>query len=695
VTVAELEERMTGLRQEPDRALIDKAYAFSRRAHSGQRRASGEAFIEHPVAVAAILAELGLDPITVAAGLLHDVVEDTAATLDDLRGEFGEEIAFLVDGVTKLSRIPFGSAVEAQAENLRKMFLAMAHDIRVILIKLADRLHNMRTLDSLEESRRRAIALETLEIFAPVAHRLGIFRIKWQLEDLALKHLEPRVYEELADSIPRRREEREALADQKMQRGHELSQIYDLVAVRLITDSVKDCYAALGAVHALWKPLPGRFKDFIATPKSNMYQSLHTTVVGPHGEPFEIQIRTRDMHRTAEYGIAAHWRYKEGPGGDSDFDQKLSWLREILDWQRDLRDPREFMEGLKIDIFSDEVFVFTPKGAVIQLPAGSNPIDFAYRIHTEIGHHCTGAKINGRIATLDRPLRNGDIVEILTHKQSAPSADWLHIARTSAAKNRIRQWFKREHREEAVELGRAALEREARRQGSDLASLWRPDWLEDVAARFSFPTADDLLASVGFGGASAAQVVGRLRDMLRREGGERPVQEVPPPTERERDRAPERRVAGDGVRVEGVSGILVRLPRCCNPVPGDAIVGYVTRGRGVAIHRPDCANIQAHRGEQGRIIEVDWDSVNAAYYPVELEIHGLDRPGLLSDVSQIVAESHTNILQATARGGKADGAVIGMVLEIKNLDQVEALKRRILRVRDVFSVERVLRQRSG
>jgi guanosine-3',5'-bis(diphosphate) 3'-pyrophosphohydrolase len=707
---------------------IERAFRFARRAHGDQRRASGEPFIEHPLAVARILAELELDPVTVTAALLHDVVEDTPVTLEEVRAAFGGEVADLVDGVTKLSRLQFHSAMEAQAENLRKMFLAMARDIRVILIKLADRLHNMQTLDSLDEARRRAVAQETLDIFAPVAHRLGIFRIKWQLEDLALKHLQPEVYRELAESIPRRREEREALAAvlmeelrrklqevripaeisgrakhfysiyQKMFRqGKDLSQIYDLVAIRVITETVKDCYGILGVVHALWKPIPGRFKDFIAMPKSNMYQSLHTTVVGPHGEPFEIQIRTREMHRTAEYGIAAHWRYKEGPGGDRDFDKKLAWLREILDWQRETKDPREFMESLKIDIFADEVFVFTPKGDVIELPAGSTPIDFAYRIHTEIGNHCVGAKVNGRITPLDRPLQNGDIVEILTHKEAHPSADWLQIVRTSSTKNRIRQWLKRERREEALERGQQALEREARRQGLDPAAVLRPEWLDEVRQRFSFQSADDLLASVGFGGASAAQVIGRLRELARRSQPPAPAGEGRGDGAAAGGARP--RPAGgrreEGVRVRGLTGVLVRLPRCCNPVPGDPIIGYVTRGRGVTIHRTDCPNLQAHRAEEGRLVEVDWGAVNAAFYPVEVEIHGLDRPGLLFDVTQVVAEARTNILKASARGGARSGvAAIDLVLEVKDLQQVDHLLRRLRKVRDVFSAGRVIHHRA-
>ena len=723
-SLSALLDRTSGL-ADADRALISRAHEFAAQAHAGQSRVSGEPFIGHPRAVAGIVADLGLDGVSIAAALLHDVVEDTQASLEVIRAEFGDEVAMLVDGLTKLARLPVGGLAEQQAENLRKMLIAMAHDIRVILIKLADRLHNMRTLEPLSPGQRQAMARETLEIYAPIAHRLGIFRLKWELEDLSLRFLQPEVYAELARRIPHKRQEREEYARELMaelrerlkaaaitadvsgrakhfysiyqkmyEEHHDLSQIYDLMAVRVIVDSVRDCYNVLGIVHATWKPMPGRFKDYIAMPKSNMYQSLHTTVIGPRGEPFEIQIRTWAMHRTAEYGIAAHWKYKEG-ATDEDFDRRLGWLRDALDWQRDLKDPREFMESLKLDIFSDEVFVFTPKGEVIQLPAGSTPLDFAYRIHTEIGHHCVGAKINGRIVTLGRPLENGDIVEVLTHKQAGPSADWLAIVRTSTAKNRIRQWFKREPREEAVVRGREALQRECRRLSMDPAQLLRPEWLEEAMRRFSYQSVDDLLAAVGFGSTSAAQVVGRLRDQWRKAEEQRAIAEAAAqslldmPATGRKGHTPR---SSDGVRVRGIDNVLIRFGRCCNPVPGDPIVGYVTRGRGVSIHHPSCPNLLSHRGEEGRLIEVAWEQVDAAYYPVEVEIHGLDRPGLLSDVTQILAESRTNILEASARGrGRSDRAVIGFVLEIKNLDHLEHLRKKILKVRDVYRVDRVLR----
>ena len=713
-----------------DADLVRRAYAFSREAHAGQHRVSGEEYIVHPVAVAGILADIEMDTPTIVAGVLHDVIEDTPITLADLTAAFGAEVAALVDGATKLERLTSRTRAEVQAENFRKMFLAMARDIRVVLIKIADRLHNMRTLDHLDPVRQRRMSEETLEIFAPLAHRLGIFRFKWELEDLALRYLDPEAYDDLARRIPQRRHERERYAQvliadlrerlaevgitaeisgrakhfysiyQKMyQQGKDISQIYDLVAIRVIVDTIKDCYGVLGIVHTVWKPHPGRFKDFIAMPKSNMYQSLHTTVLGPEGMSFEIQIRTREMHRTAEYGIAAHWTYKERGRTDRDFDRKLSWLREILDWQRELKDAREFMDSLKIDMFGDEVFVFTPGGDVFELPAGSTPIDFAYRVHTEVGHHCGGAKINGRIAPLETHLQNGDIVEILTITGHGPSPDWLSIVRTGVAKNRIRQWLKKERRDEALRLGRDSLERECRRQGLDPAEILKPEWLSLAVARFSFPDVEEMLAAVGFGGASAAQVVGWLRDWQRRQslavGSAAAVaaQLVAPPSALPAPLPPPG--AEDAVRVKGEHNVLVRFSRCCHPVPGDPIMGYVTRGRGVSIHHPDCPNLQSNRSEPGRVIDVSWDSVKAVSYPVEIEITGYDRPGLLSDITQIVAEGRHNILFASARGGtRAGQALIDVVMEVKDLEEFTAVQRKILRVRDVLSADRTVRSKS-
>ncbi len=714
---AQLRADLTGYMPDEGIERVQRAHEFATRAHDGQTRMSGEEYIEHPLHVAAILADLDMDADTLAAALLHDVVEDSDVSLDDIREHFGDHVAELVDGVTKLTQLEARTRVEEQAENLRKMFVAMAKDIRVILIKLADRLHNMRTLRYLRPQKQEHIAQETLDIFAPIAYRLGISRIQWELEDLALHYLHPEEYEELALKVPRARKEREAFTNELIsilrkslaevgieaeihgrakhlysiygklkKQDTEIEEIYDLVAIRIVVDSVKDCYAALGTVHNIWRPIPGRFKDYIAMPKSNMYQSLHTTVVGPEGEPFEIQIRTWSMHRVAEYGIAAHWRYKGKATGDEDFEKKLTWLREILEWQNEAPDPHEFMESLKIDVFSDEVFVFTPKGDVIDLPADATPIDFAYRIHTEVGHRCVGAKINGRIAPLDTRLQTGDIVEVLTSKQSrGPSPDWLKVVKTSSARSRIRGWFKRERREENLERGRTQLRQELRQSGLDPDEVLSESYLERVRRRYSFQSDEELFVAIGYGGLTAGQVAGRLRDMWEEEHGDT---EVSLDTSAIKERLP--RASGDqGVRVKGIDNVLVQLARCCNPVPGDAIVGYVTRGRGVTIHRDDCPNITRYLDDEERVIEVSWASVDAKYYPIQMRITAIDRPGLLSDVSQTVASFSTNILDAKARSTRDGKAIVNMVLEINNLEQLAYLKQRVERVRDVLSVERV------
>ncbi len=697
---------------------IERAYEFAASAHDGQVRVSGEEYVKHPLAVALLLTELDLDADTLVAALLHDVVEDSDVTLEDIKDEFGARVAEMVDGVTKLTQLEARTRFEEQAENLRKMFVAMARDIRVILIKLADRLHNMRTLGSLPPDRRRDIARETLDVFAPLAHRLGISRVQVELEDLALQYLHPDAYRRLAEEVPVRRQEIDEYITQlveelnttlhdvgingeiqwrckhlysiykkSIEQDKDLDEIYDMVAVRVIVSTVKDCYAVLGMVHNLWRPIPGRFKDYIAMPKSNMYQSLHTTVIGPRGEPFEIQIRTVSMHRVAEYGIAAHWRYKEKGQTDDDFDKKLAWLREVLEWQTEAPDPHEFMESLRIDVFSDEVFVFTPKGDVMELPAGSTPIDFAYRIHTEVGHRCVGAKINGRITPLDTALKNGDIVEILTSKQSrGPSSDWLKIVQTSSARSRIRQWFKRERREENLEIGERLLRAEIESLGLSVGQVWKEEYFARVRQRFNFQATEDVLVAVGYGGLTAGQVASRLRDMFREDhAGE----EVTIDENALKERLPRTTDQDHGVKVKGIDNVLVRLARCCNPVPGDDIVGYITRGRGVSIHRSDCPNITRYLEEEQRVIEVSWESVEAKYYPVQILITALDRPGLLSDVAQTVASFSTNILDAKARSRSDGMAVVTMVLEIHDLQQLGYLKQRVERIRDVVHVERV------
>ncbi len=711
-----LEKKVLEYSPGADTGLLRRAWEFAAQAHAGQQRISGKPYIEHPLAVGGLLAELQLDLPTVAAGLLHDVVEDCAVTSQEVQERFGGEVAGLVEGVTKLGRLSFRSREEEQGENLRKMFLAMAKDIRVILIKLADRLHNMRTLRHLAPERQLQIAQETLEIYAPLAHRLGIFRMKWELEDLSFRYLEPERYRELVKKVAARRREREAYIEQiittlreslagagiaaeiqgrpkhfysiyrKMwSQGKAFDQIYDLMAVRVVVATVQDCYAVLGLVHTLWKPMPGRFKDYIAMPKSNMYQSLHTTLIGAGGDTFEIQIRTREMHRTAEFGIAAHWRYKEGGRADT-LDDKLAWLRGLLEWQRDLRDARDFMDNLKVDLFDDEVFVFTPKGDVVDLPADSTPLDFAYRIHTDVGHHCVGAKCNGKIVPLEYRLKNGDIVEVLTNKSSGPSADWLNIVQTAGAKNRIRQWFKAKNREENLQRGREALEREVRRQGFESHELLRPEWLEEASRRYNLQLPDDLFVSVGYGGLSAQQVVNRLREEHRKS--------FPGPAPRETGSWTGFGKPSNGVRVKGIDNVLVRFSRCCSPVPGEPIIGYVTRGRGVSVHRADCPNARHLAVERERAIEVAWDQAVRSVHPVELQVHALDRSGLSADVFNAVADNRVNILNAKVRTFKNHTALIDVVIEVQHMGELQSITDRIRRVDAVLSVERVAKELS-
>ncbi len=721
MTISELMEKLHKASPEGIK-LVEKAYSFAEEAHRGQLRNSGEEYIQHPLEVAKILLELEMDEATIAAAFLHDVVEDTHYTNEDIEREFGSQVAILVDGVTKLGRIEYKSKEELQVENLRKMFLAMAKDIRVILIKLADRLHNMRTLKFHSEKKQKEIALETLEIFAPLANRLGIFRIKWELEDLSFRYLKPQEYYDLSEGIALKRAEREVQINEvisqlskrlaevgikadisgrpkhfysiyrKMINQHrELSEIYDLTAVRVIVDSVNDCYGALGIIHTMWKPLPGRFKDYIAIPKPNMYQSLHTTLVGAHGEPFEIQIRTWEMHRTAEYGIAAHWKYKEGAGKPvgGNFEQKLSWLRQMLEWQHDSPDAGEFMESLKIDLFADTVFVFTPKGDVVELPAGSCPVDFAYRVHTDVGHRCVGAKINSRIVPLETKLANGDIVEILTSKQSnGPSRDWLSFVKTSQAKNRIRGWFKKEKREENIVRGREGIEREVRKLGLDPAQVLKSDLLLKIGKSYNITNVEDLYAAMGDGAVTVNKVLVRLKEDLTKDERERLQLEALQQGEGKPSIGYGK--ASQGVRVKGVDNILVRFSRCCNPLPGDDIVGYITRGRGVSIHRRECDNVKAHsQEEQARMVEVIWDTEVESIYPVDLEIFALDRPRLVTDVMNVVMETRTNILGINARVAKDKNTHIQLSIEIRNLGHLYNVMQKIRRVKDVTSVERV------
>ncbi len=698
-----------------DTKLIRRAFEFAQEKHQEQFRRSGESFIAHPVGVAQILAELEMDPNTIAAALLHDVVEDTDLSIEDLAKEFGDEIASIVDGVTKLDKLEFKTHEEHQAENMRKMFIAMAEDIRVVLIKLADRLHNMRTLHHLSPEKQREKAEETLDIYAPLAHRMGMNQLRWQLEDLAFATLYPLRYQEIQQMVAQRRKEREVYIDEvaeslrerlksarinarvsgrvkhfysiyskMLARGVQFDEIYDLFAVRVVVDSVKDCYAVLGIVHSIWKPVPGKFKDYIAMPKFNMYQSLHTVVMGPRGKPLEIQIRTEEMHRTSEYGIAAHWHYKDAQKSRRTFQDRLSWLKGILEWQQELRDPAEFMESLKIDLFRDEVFVFTPKGQVLALVRGSTPLDFAYAIHTEVGHHCVGSRVNGKIAPLEYQLRNGDIVEIITSKTSpGPSQDWLKIVKSSRAQSKIRQWFSKERRLEEIQEGREDLQKELRKAKLPVQKILGSDVITQVYEDYKLASLEDFYAALGSGRVSLQQAVARITARVAPEA-EAPEEPLVLPEPRRHAPSHSR-----GVKVEDVENVMVRIAKCCNPVPNDDIVGFVTRGRGVSVHRSDCPNAKHMLDNGYRNLPVTWDAGRPATFQVEIEVDALDRPRLLKDITTVLGEFHVNLVSASLSISKENVAMSRFMFELGNIAHLEDILRNIRKVDAVFDAYRV------
>ena len=697
---------------------VMRAYVFAAKAHKGQERISGESYLSHPLEVSGLLTELRMDAATIAAGLLHDCVEDTRATLGQIKELFGDEIATLVDGVTKLSRIPFSTREEAQAENIRKMVLAMSKDIRVILVKLADRLHNMRTLDPLPEAKRRLIAQETLDIYAPLAHRLGIYWIKAELEDLVLPHLDPEAYADLAARIVRKRQEREgdinevirlletklAEVDIKAQitgrpkhfysiykkmkdQKKEFDEIYDLTAVRVITDSLKDCYGTLGVIHTLWKPISHRFKDFIAVPKSNGYQSLHTTVIGPKGDPIEIQIRTWEMHRVAEEGIAAHWKYKEGRTSLDPADKSFVWLRQLMEWQKELKDSKEFLDTVRVDLFPDEVYVFTPRGDVKAFPKGASPIDFAFAIHTDVGFRCVGAKVNGRLVPLRTELQNGDIIEILTSPSHTPSKDWLKIVKTPRARSKLRQWIKNEERARSISLGRDMLEKEIRRLGKSPNQLLKPEVLAPTLSRYGLASEEEFFAAVGYGKVSPRAAVGRLLPPEELQA----LTEAEEAREKKAEKKPVRtRPTDEGIRIRGIDDILVRFSKCCSPVPGDEIIGFITRGRGVSIHTADCPNAVSLMADPERQIAVAWDGQRKSAHQVKIRVEiGKDRQGILAEISAAISGTDTNIAQAEIRVTEERTGLNTFVLEVNDLRQLQAAMQAIQRVDGVVGVERV------
>ncbi|MDO5037046.1 MAG: bifunctional (p)ppGpp synthetase/guanosine-3',5'-bis(diphosphate) 3'-pyrophosphohydrolase [Tissierellia bacterium] len=695
---------------------IRRAFDLAEKSHEGQVRNSGEPYIIHPYHVALILTEMNMDTPTIIAGLLHDVVEDTEVTYEDIKKDFNEEIADLVDGVTKLKKLNYKTKKEKQAENIRKMVLAMAKDIRVVIVKFADRLHNMRTLEYMTDEKKHEKALETIEIYAPLADRLGMSRVKWELEDLSLRYLDPDKYYKLVDMVNKRRSEREELINsligaisiqlkkvgieaeiqgrpknfysiykKMMHKGRSFDEIYDLSAVRILVTDVKDCYGALGVVHTMYKPIPGRFKDFISMPKPNKYQSLHTTVIDNNGETFEVQIRTLEMHKTAEYGIAAHWKYKEGVSKATSFDENLTWLRQLLEWQKDLNDPNDFIETLKVDFFADEVYVFTPRGDVINLPENSTPVDFAYRIHTDIGNTCVGAKINGRIVPLDYKLKTGNIVEVITNKNAEPSMDWLNIVKSSQARTKIRQYFKSRDRDKNIELGRTLLEQETKKQGYGAKALLKEEWLNQVMARLQVSHLEDLYAAVGYGSISPNQVIAKLIDLYVEEKDKNKplqVQDIQGQIKKKRP------TSNNGVVVKGIDNVKVRFAKCCNPLPGDDILGYITIGRGVSVHRCDCVNIK-NSADKSRLIEVKWDGGDKDRYNANIEIRAADKANVIGDVATRLNDANVDLVNLSARTQNDQTLCVNTVVQLHDLNELANLLEKLRGIKNVYSAYRV------
>ncbi len=721
--VKEYIEKIKSINKNVDIEKLEKAFHYAQSAHEGQLRKSGEPFFIHPLAVSLIVAELEVDSDTIIACLLHDTIEDTDVSFEDIETEFGHSVAQLVDGVTKLTKMHYETKEEIQVENLRKMFLAMAKDIRVILIKLVDRLHNMRTLKYQSEHKKQEKALETLEIYVPIAHRLGIFKIKGELEDLCLLYLEPEIYYELSNKINKKLSERKTYIDKVLEQisdsldeiemsyevygrpknfysiykklkyqKKEFSEIYDITAIRILVDTVKDCYAALGTVHTLWKPMPGRFKDYIAMPKPNMYRSLHTTVMGNEGEPFEVQIRTHEMHKVSEYGIAAHFNYKEAKKGMNNIDEKLVWLRQMMEWQGDIDNPEEFLDSLKIDILNHQVYVFTPQSSVVELPEGSTPVDFAYKIHTEVGNKCVGAKVNGRIVPLNFKLSTGEIVEVLTQKNSnGPSRDWLTFVKSTQAKNKIKHWFKKERREENIEKGRDMIEKEIRKAGFKVADLMAPKWLDPLMARLSVYSVDDLYATIGYGGIMMNQVLPKLKEAYKKEHkiDEVEIKELEAKKEDRRAQEKSSKRAGQSVVVKGLDDLLIRFARCCTPVPGDDIIGYITRGRGVTVHRADCKNFESTDEMKSRFIEVAWQVEETATFTTEIQVIAPDRKGLLSEVTSIITAINLVVTGVSAKLLKSGVAVINLSIEVSDINKLNSLLSRLKTLENIIEVKRV------